>query len=241
MDDSTVLGNKKKKRKSDVTSPRYGPEGDSINNKQVVKMRKTKSPKPAKAVMSDSENISPSSPPSMKKKRRSGSDIQWTESSPEKKIKTGTVYENQDVMTDNSRKVTTPKLKKKQKSTGSLDGSWEKAVEKARGLPDGATGSTEDNFFTYSDPNSPEKKRQEKSIENKKVGRKKTMNVSKPTPHQKRLITGLVCCLTLCCRTCFQYQLYEGIHCSMTNAIYPSIFFLSSAVAELFTVTPVYV
>ena len=176
MDIDTTLS-KKKRRKSDVNSPRYGPEGDSINSKQVLKMKKVKSPKPAKGMLSDSENISPTGlSPKKKKRKPSDNDIQSVESTPGKKSKNENVYENGDTLPNNNRKVVTPKRKTKEKSTTSLNASWEKAVEKARGLPDGATEGTADSFFTYSDPNSPEKRKKEKSM-NEKKGKKKTMNV----------------------------------------------------------------
>ena len=174
MDTETVFG-KKKSRKSDVNSPRCGPEGDSINNKEILKMKKTKSPKPAKVASSDSENISPSRVLSKKKKRKSSdNESRSMDYSSGKKSKNENVYENHDVVTNN-RKVISPK-RKKEPSTTSLNASWEKAVEKARGLPDGATEGTEESFFTHSDPNSPEKKKKDKSMDEKK-GKKKTMNV----------------------------------------------------------------
>ena len=44
-------------------------------------------------------------------------------------------------------------------------------METARGLPDGAGSGEEDSFFTYSDPNSPDKP-------SKQPDKKKTKNVS---------------------------------------------------------------
>ena len=169
MDNNLILG-KKKRIKSEVDSPRSGPEGDSINNKEILKIKKSKSPKGAKPISSDSENISPTDILPKKKKRKSlENNSELNESFPGKKCKIENIYENQDIVNGNKRKVITPKRKAtQQKSNGSLNASWEKAVEKARGLPDGATESTEDSFFTYSDPNSPNKKKKEKSVETKK-------------------------------------------------------------------------
>ena len=177
--DNNLISGKKKRRKSDLDSPRSGPEGDSINNKEILKIKKSKSPKSVKPISSDSENISPTNIlPNKKKRTSSENNSDLHESFTGKKYKIENVYENQDIVNSNKRKVITPKRKAaQQKSNGSLNASWEKAVEKARGLPDGATEGTEDSFFTYSDPNSPNKKKKDKSVEVKKE-KTKTKKVS---------------------------------------------------------------
>lgn len=152
-----------------MDSPRRGPEGDSINDKQVMKIKKTKTASQIKTPgNSDGENVSPASSAKKKKKRKSMESLEQIQHTPEKKVKSE--LEKSTPAQPGSGKKKQFEKKKQKASSGSLNGSWEKAVQKARGLPDGAT---DDSFFTYSDPNSPTKADTSDSRQEKK----KTMKV----------------------------------------------------------------
>ncbi len=167
MDSNLGSAQKAKKKRFDVESPRHLPEGDSITQKKVMKIKKcTPANLTGPRTVQESDSATPKS--ASKKKKRRSSVREDEADQPEKKAK---IEDNSPSKTD---KITPKKSKKKQGKAGSLNGSWEKAVQKARGSPDGAT---EDSFFTVSDPNSPSKSSSDEK--GKKTEKKKTMKVRK--------------------------------------------------------------